>query len=89
MPIQKTEDTRPKKEKKGLSYKEKLELGEVERSIERLDARKKEVEGMLANPPVFANDTQKLRETGEEFGRIEEFLSGQLKRWEELEGKKD
>lgn len=88
-PIQKTEETRPKKEKKGLSYKEKLEIEEVERSIERLETRKKEVEVILANPAEFAKNPEKLKEIGEEFGRIENELSALMKRWEELEMKKE
>ena len=87
-PVQIKEATRPKKEKKGLSYKEKLELEEVERSIERLDARKKEVERLLVNPAEFAGDPGKIKEIGEEFGSLEENLSRLLVRWEELEMKK-
>ena len=87
-PVQKQEEMRPKKEKKGLSYKENLELEEIERAIERLEARKLEVEAILANPAEYANDPEKLRETGEEFGRIESELSALMKRWEELEMKK-
>ncbi len=82
------EDIRQKKEKKGLSYKERLELEEIERVIEGLEARKEEVEAILANPVDFANNPEKLRETGEEFGRVEKSLSELLKRWEELEMKK-
>lgn len=88
-PLQKTEDTRQKKEKKGLSYKEKLELEEIEREIERLEARKKEIEAILGNPAAFSSDPAKLKEIGEEFGRVEKELSGHLKRWEELEMKKE
>ena len=88
LPEKKTEETTPKKEKKGLSYKENLELEEIERAIESLEARKLEVEAILANPAEYANYPEKLKETGEEFGRIEHELSGLMKRWEELEMKK-
>jgi len=85
---QKTEEIRPRKEKKGLSYKEKLELEEIEKSIESLEARKTELEGILANPAEFSKNPDKLREMGEEFGRVENDLLSLMKRWEELEMKK-
>ncbi len=90
-PLQKKEEKqdKPKKEKKGLSYKEKLELEEIEKSIKQLETRKVEIEATLANPAGFAKSPDKLKEIGEEFGRVENELMHKIERWEELEMKKE
>ena len=76
------------KEKKGLSYKERLELEEIEKSIELLDVRKIEIEAILVNPADFANNPEKLKDIAEEFSLIEKSLTKQMERWEKLEMKK-
>ncbi|MEK7850866.1 MAG: ABC transporter C-terminal domain-containing protein, partial [Deltaproteobacteria bacterium] len=59
-----------------------------EKDIETFEARKVEIEGILANPADLAGNTEKLKEIGEEFGRVEIELTALMKRWEELEMKK-
>jgi len=79
-----------KKEKPLASPEKKngnpLELKAVERAIEKLEARKKEVEGFLANPgPGTAEDYVKIRAWSNEFSEIETALKTSLARWETLE----
>ena len=79
-----------KKEKPLASPEKKngnhLELKAVERAIEKLEARKKEVEGFLANPgPGAAEDYVKIRAWSNEFSEIETALKTSLARWETLE----
>lgn len=76
------------KEKKGLSYKERTELEEIEKSIEQLEARKTEIEAILINPADFAGNPDKLKDITEEFTQVENSLAVKIKRWEELEMKK-
>lgn len=76
------------KEKKGLSYKERTELEEIEKSIEQLETRKAEIEAILINPANFAGNPDKLKDITEEFTLVENSLAVKIKRWEELEMKK-
>ncbi len=76
------------KEKKGLSYKERLELEKIEKSIEQLEIRKGEIEAILMNPADFANNPEHLKDIAQELSLIEDSLAKQMERWEELEMKK-
>jgi ATP-binding cassette subfamily F protein uup len=72
-----------------LSQKEQSELKEVERAIEKLEARKKELERFLDHPgPGVACDPHKIHAWSNEFAEIEKALQTNVSRWEILEGKK-
>jgi ATP-binding cassette subfamily F protein uup len=72
-----------------LSGKEEAELKEVERTIAKLEARKKELERFLANPgPGVAGDRAKILAWSNEFSEIEKTLQASVSRWELLESKR-
>jgi len=72
-----------------LSGKEQAELKEVERAIEKLEARKKELERFLANPgPGTVGNHGKILEWSNEFAEIDVAIQGHVLRWESLESKR-
>ncbi|MBI5442933.1 MAG: ATP-binding cassette domain-containing protein, partial [Deltaproteobacteria bacterium] len=70
-----------------LTYKERLELTDVEGEIGRLEARKREVEAVLAEP-VGLPSRDSLQALSQEFTDLESRLEALLGRWEELESKR-
>ena len=66
--------------KKKLSYKEKVEFETLEKDIEALEGRKKELEGNLSTE----TDASKVMELSEEFGKVNEELEEKTMRWLEL-----
>jgi ABC transport system ATP-binding/permease protein len=83
----------PKKEgkapsRKGLTFKERLELESIEKNIATLEARRKELEGFLADPAAHASGREDLKDWSDEFARIEQDLEAILIRWENLEARR-
>jgi ATP-binding cassette subfamily F protein uup len=76
-------DKRPKKEKTKLSYKEKLELENVEKQIEILDEKIKSLEEQLSDPKNFS-DFILLHKLTEAIASSKETLDKYYHRWEEL-----
>jgi ATP-binding cassette subfamily F protein uup len=76
-------DKRPKKEKTKLSYKEKLELENVEIQIEILDDKIKSLEARLGDPNNFS-DFILLNKLTEEIASNKETLEKLYHRWEYL-----
>jgi ATP-binding cassette subfamily F protein uup len=74
-------DKRPKKEKTKLSYKEKLELENVEKQIEILDNKIKSLEAQLSDPKNFSNFIL-LHKLTEEIASDKEALDKFYHRWE-------
>jgi ATP-binding cassette subfamily F protein uup len=83
-----TKGPAPKK-RPGLTYKERLELEEVEGRIAALEERRYELEGLLAEPETIGGDHLRLAQTADEFAAVEDELAALLQRWEELELKKE
>ncbi len=77
------------KKRAGLSYKEKLELEQVEQRIEALEGRKVEMEAALADPSRIPGGHQGMAELSREFTELEVALAALFERWEELELKKE
>jgi ATP-binding cassette subfamily F protein uup len=76
-------DKRPHKEKTKLSYKEKLELQNIEKQIEILDEKIKSLEAQL-NDPMNFSDYILLHKLTEEIALNKETLEKFYHRWEEL-----
>jgi ATP-binding cassette subfamily F protein uup len=76
-------DDRPKKEKTKLSYKEKLELENVEQQIDILDDKIKSLEGKLSDPKNFS-DFILLSKLTQEIAADKEALDKYYHRWEEI-----
>lgn len=81
------ENSQPKR-KAGLSYKEKLELEEIEICIAALEERQSELEQLLADPSRLDGGHQRLTEITAEYSQVETDLMTKMTRWEELELKK-
>jgi len=77
----------PPKGRKGLSFKEKKELEEVEARISKAEARQGELEKQLADPSALG-DRHALADIATELARIEDELEELMGRWEELESRK-
>ncbi|WP_221252059.1 ABC transporter ATP-binding protein [Desulfuromonas versatilis] len=79
----------PPRKRAGLSYKEKLELEQVEKDIEALEGKKAELEGLLADPSGIEGGPQGMEAVSRSFSEVEERLMALMERWEELELKKE
>jgi ATP-binding cassette subfamily F protein uup len=75
-------------ERKGLSFKEKKELEGVEREIEKLEARKRELEIFFENPSAYANGSTGVGDWANELSEIDKNLEEKMRRWEALESKR-
>lgn len=75
-------------ERKGLSFKEKKELEGIEREIEKLEARKRELEIFFANPSAYAKESAGVTGWANELSEIEKGLEEKMGRWEALENKR-
>jgi ABC transport system ATP-binding/permease protein len=76
-------DRRPKKEKTKLSYKDKLELENIEKQIEMLDDKIKLLEERLGDPEN-SSDFMLLTEVTKEIALNKEALDKFYHRWEKL-----
>jgi len=81
----------PRREKKrtGLSYKEKIELEEVERDIAELEEFKTNLERQLSDPSGVEGGHDSLEKIAQDFSSVEEKLSALYERWEVLETKRE
>ena len=75
-----TQSTKPTSGAK-LSYKEKQELGELEKRIETGEARKVEIEAQLSSNSA---DFDAITALSEEFTKLTESLERDVERWAEL-----
>ncbi|MFY9269785.1 MAG: ABC-F family ATP-binding cassette domain-containing protein [Candidatus Manganitrophaceae bacterium] len=73
--------------RKGLSFKEKKELEGIEREIEKLEARKGELEIFFADPTAHAKKPTAVTDWANELSEIEKRLEEKIARWEALESK--
>ncbi|GFO54366.1 ABC transporter ATP-binding protein [Geomonas sp. Red276] len=76
------------KPKKGLSYKEKIELEQVEVKIAGMEDEFARVQAMLADPSCYASVAGGIAAITADYGRLESELATAYARWEELETKK-
>ncbi|WDT81360.1 MAG: ABC transporter C-terminal domain-containing protein [Candidatus Manganitrophus sp.] len=75
-------------DRKGLSFKEKKELEGIEREIEKLEARKRELEIFFADPSAHAKSAAGVTDWSNELSQIEKTLEERIARWEALESKR-
>nr|WP_320050366.1 ABC-F family ATP-binding cassette domain-containing protein [uncultured Desulfuromonas sp.] len=76
-----------KKQRKGLSYKEKIELEDVEAKIAELEEAQSGVEQSLSQ--TINRSVEELEKLGHRFAEISEQLTELYERWEVLEEKKE
>ncbi|WDT76425.1 MAG: ABC-F family ATP-binding cassette domain-containing protein [Candidatus Manganitrophus sp.] len=75
-------------DRKGLSFKEKKELEGIEREIEKLEARKRELEIFFADPSAHTKSAAGVTDWSNELSQIEKTLEERIARWEALESKR-
>ncbi|OPZ61076.1 MAG: ABC transporter ATP-binding protein uup [Deltaproteobacteria bacterium ADurb.Bin510] len=78
-------DTRPKREKKGLSYKESRELESLPGLIEILEAEQAEIEARLSDPATHLGDAATVKDLNARLAELEVELEQAYARWDELE----
>ncbi|WP_243372362.1 energy-dependent translational throttle protein EttA [Geotalea sp. SG265] len=76
------------KQKKGLTFGERLELEKLEPLIEELEQHKAALEAKLANPLEYAKSAEGISGLSADYSKLEQELAGKYARWEELEMKK-
>ena len=72
--------------RRGLSFNEQRELSRIEEEIEGLEAKKKDLEGLLSDPGEHGYE--EIQKAGEELVSVEKTLSERVDRWEVLEAKR-
>lgn len=70
--------------RKGLSFKEKRELEGLEKEIEKLETRKKELETFLGDPIAHGAEPGGVTGWADEFSQIDRTLQEKISRWEIL-----
>jgi len=73
--------TKPKSTERKLTYLEQKELGKLEKEIEKLENKKKEIMAMFNNPNLEAKEIEKL---SIELGDLGKKLEEKEERWMEL-----
>lgn len=86
-PVKKSSSRTTSRVRKGLSYKEKLELEKVELTIAELEEQQQQLEEQLSQPQNCSVD--ELAEFGRQFEQVSTQLADNYNRWEELELKKE
>jgi ATP-binding cassette subfamily F protein 3 len=64
----------------------KKKAADAEKEIERLESQKIELESLMADPNLYANQ-QQWAKTSKEYGEVQERLKRQYAAWEEAQGK--
>ena len=65
-----------------LSYAQKKELEKIDAELPRLNARKAEIEALLAGGE---SDPQKIMELSDEYGKVKDSIDEMEMRWLELQ----
>lgn len=85
---QKAAKAAPAKKKKGLAYKEKKKLEELEQEIDALEQEKNKLVELLADPMKVDGGADAFSKLSAEFTALEESLNSLFTQWEELEEKR-
>ncbi len=78
-----------RRERKGLTYGEEIELREIMAKIEAAEAEVARLEAELADPALYAERGAEVPALGEALEAARGLVEELLARWEELEAKKD
>jgi ATP-binding cassette subfamily F protein uup len=76
----------PKDQPKKLGYKEKRELEELPKKIEKLEAELAAIHEEMANPAFYQRDRAEIAKVNVRLAQIEDELAVMYVRWELLEG---
>ncbi len=88
-PRVKKEDTRIKPKAKKLSYKDALELEQIEEKIIEAESEVERIENIFTSPDFYLKYAEQTNELNSQLAEAKEKVKKLYKRWEELEKKKD
>jgi len=74
-------------EKNKLTYGEQKELRNLPAKIEKLEAKKTELEAKLADPAVYQGDGNQLTSLQADYTKLDKEVTDAYSRWDELESK--
>ena len=74
-----------KQKSSGISYKLKLELGELPAQIESLEAELSRLQGAVGAPEFYSRSTEEVTATLEDMSKTQQQLDSLMERWMELE----
>ena len=78
-------EVKPKREKKGLSYKESRELESLPAQIEALETEQAQIEARLSDPATHLGDADTVKDLNARLDALAVELNAAYVRWEELE----
>ena len=88
-PKGKKEDTRTKSKQKKLSYKDALELEQIEEKIIEAESEVERIEKIFTSPDYYLKYSELTNELNLQLEEAKEKVKKLYERWEELERKKD
>ena len=88
-PKEKKEDTRTKSKQKKLSYKDALELEQIEEKIIEAESEVERIEKIFTSPDYYLKYSELTNELNLQLEEAKEKVKKLYERWEELERKKD
>ena len=88
-PKEKKEDTRLKPKSKKLSYKDVLELEQIEEKIIEAEAEVDRIEKIYTSPDYYLKYAEQTNKLNNQLTEAKEEVKKLYERWEELERKKD
>ena len=77
----------PPTQRKKLSYKEQRELEELPKRIAQLEAEQKILGELLADPALYRQPADEVKQLNERFAQIDDELLACLERWEDIESR--
>ncbi len=78
----------PTPAKAGLSFKEERELAELPSKIDALEKEKNQVSAAFANPALYRDQPEQVKQLNLRFAAIEAELASAMLRWEQLEARR-
>ncbi len=84
-----TEDSRIKNKQKKLSYKDAMELAQIEEKIMQAESEVEEIENIYSSPDFFEKYASQTNELNIKLELVKEKVKKLYKRWEELESLKN
>ncbi|TAK72809.1 MAG: ATP-binding cassette domain-containing protein [Betaproteobacteria bacterium] len=78
----------PTPAKAGLSFKEERELAELPGKIDALEKEKNQVSAAFANPALYRDQPEQVKQLNLRFAAIEAELASAMLRWEQLEARR-
>lgn len=88
-PKKEKQDTRKKPKKNKLSYKDAVELEQIEEKITAAEIEVKEIEKLFSSPDFYEKHSEKINELNKNLESAKENLEQLIERWTQLEELKE